>query len=171
MSQRTMWCVTVALLAPSLAAADGGSVQISVAGQGCRITVMTSPNPLRPGPIDVSVLVQDEKSSAVISDVRCAIALRQKGRTIRGTATRAAATNKLFRSAQLELPQAGQWTLEANVQIAGREILASTEVLAAEPLPAVSELWLWTGWPIIAIGLFLANQRLKRSPSARLKPR
>jgi hypothetical protein len=44
---------------PSGLRADGGAMRLSERAGGYRVTVFTDPTPLRAGPVDVSVFVQD----------------------------------------------------------------------------------------------------------------
>lgn len=171
MRNRAIYLVALLLGACGTAWGDGGTVQVSVAEEGYRVTIMTSPSPLRAGPVDVSVLVQDEGSGATVVDARCEIELRQPERSIRAVASREAATNKLFQSAQLELPAAGGWTLEARVIVGNKRIVASTEITAAGPLPAVNELWVWIGWPAVAVGLFVMHRALVEQRVGKLTSR
>src|SRR5262249_156491 len=46
-------------VSPGHARADGGTVRLSQRAGGYQVTVFTEPTPLRAGPVDVSVLVQD----------------------------------------------------------------------------------------------------------------
>src|SRR5262245_36391392 len=95
--------------------ADGGTVRLSQQEGEYQITVLTSPTPLRAGPIDVSVLIQKAGSNELALDGQVAIQATPRnhaGRTISQVATAEAATNKLFRTANFELPEAGTWDVE-----------------------------------------------------------
>ena len=77
-------------------------------------------------------------------------------------ATTEAATNKLFRAAQFELPEPGRWELRVEVEgVHGRAAIGG-EIDAAEPLPRWREMWPWIGWPALAIVLFCIHQTLAR---------
>jgi hypothetical protein len=73
-------------------------------------------------------------------------------------ATTEAATIKLFRAAQFELPEPGR--REMQVQVEGLHGLAviGGEVEASERLPRWQEMWPWIGWPALAIALFSIHQ-------------
>ncbi|WP_302120156.1 hypothetical protein [Allorhodopirellula heiligendammensis] len=98
----------------SRAIADGGKVQWSGIVDGRRYTVFTSPTPLQPGMVDISVLIQNESDGRVMRDatlsVRCQD--RQSERVVEGRASQANSTNRLLQSAKLDLPVAGQWEIE-----------------------------------------------------------
>src|SRR5262249_28873210 len=91
--------VCVLVLCPSPAAADGGSVRLSEQQGNYRISVFTAPTPVRAGPVDISVLVQDAATGEVVSGVRVTIKVARRdapGAAVDQPATTAAATNKLF---------------------------------------------------------------------------
>jgi hypothetical protein len=146
--------------------ADGGTVQLSRQQGEYRITVFTAPAPLRAGPADVSVLVQHAGTGQAIPTARVTIRATPRGRqgdTIVCAATKEAATNKLFRAAVFELPEAGWWELDVVVEGEGREPTeVRFEVEAAERMPQWVTLWPWLAWPAAAIGLFGLHQLLAR---------
>jgi hypothetical protein len=157
-----IWC------AP--ASADGGAMRLSAKKGGYQITVFTAPTPFRTGPVDISVLVQDSLTGAPMPHARVTVRMTKPGRlALEYPATPEAATNKLFRAAQFELPQPGRWDMQ--VQVEGLHGLAviGGEVEAAEPLPRWREMWPWMGWPALAIALFgihqVLVQRKGRSPT------
>ena len=80
----------------------------------------------------------------------------------RPSATAAAATNKLFRAIQLELPESGLWHLEVTVGSPERIERVEVELEVGPPLPSWINLSLWIGWPAAAIALFLIHQHLAR---------
>ena len=98
-----------AVTAPALA--NGGIVRIARAPVGpWLVTVYSSPTPLRTGEVDISVLVQD--SADVIVDVPVAVRAAPAGfvaETVYAPATRAQATNKLFKAAKFDLGVPGRW--------------------------------------------------------------
>lgn len=154
--------LAVCLLAPCAALhADGGTVRLSERKGDYRITVFTSPTPLRAGPVDVSVLVQDAASGELVPQARIHVQLTprdQPEEVIRQRATTEAATNKLFQAAVFDLPRPGGW--EVDIIVAGlREPLAGHFALEAEePLPRPGEMTPWIAWPAVAIALFLIHQ-------------
>jgi hypothetical protein len=169
--------------------ADGGTVRMSEKKGGYLITVFTAPAPFRAGPVDISVLVQDALTGELVPQTRVTVRMtktpsvsppdaggsRRTGVTpvapelaLEYPATREAATNKLLHAAQFELPEPGRWQLEVQVEGVHGLAVIGGELEAAPPLPRWRELWLWIGWPALAIALFgihqvLARRRLSRS--------
>jgi hypothetical protein len=145
------------------ASADGGSMRLSGKKGGYQITVFTAPTPFRAGAVDISALVQDASTGDVMTQVRVAVRMTKPGRlALEYPATSEAASNKLFRAAQFELPEPGRWALEVEVQGSHGLAVIGGELDAAEPLPRWRELWPWIGWPALAIALFGIHQFLAR---------
>jgi hypothetical protein len=79
---------------------------------GYRVSVFTEPTPFRAGPVDISVLVQDASTGEPLPEAQVAVDLTSRdrpGKHIRCTATTAAASNKLFKAAVLDLVEQGWW--------------------------------------------------------------
>ena len=153
------------LLVSSFARADGGALRLSQRQGPYRVSVFTSPTPPRAGPVDVSVFVQDAATGEPVSDVTVLVRATPRGRpgeTIECAATTEAATNKLFRAAVFELPEAGPWELEVRVEGPHGPATVRLEVEAAEAAPRWRTLWPWFGWPALAVGLFVVHRRLAR---------
>jgi len=148
------------------AQADGGLVQVSQVVGDERVTIFTSPNPLRAGPIDVSVWVQEAASGTTLPDARVELELSLPAagsETLRASATHAAATNKLFLAAMLDVPQAGLWHLSANVEGQSRSGATfnrrlNCNLFVAEPLPKWRSMWPWYCWPAVVVLLFAWRQ-------------
>src|SRR5438094_6267524 len=105
----------IGCLVPGQARGDGGTVRLSQQTGGYRITVFTEPTPLRAGPVDVSVLVQDAATGQALPDVQVTVWVAPVGRAgaaVGYPATSEAATNKLLRVALFDFPEAGPWELE-----------------------------------------------------------
>src|SRR4029077_14949184 len=85
-------------------------------------------------------------------------------------ATQEAATNKLLHAAQFEIPVPGRWELEVRVEGSQGTAVVGCELEAAEPLPRWRELWLWIGWPALAIALFGIHQVLSRRRAGKATP-
>ncbi|HSP96511.1 MAG TPA: hypothetical protein VL049_04615 [Candidatus Dormibacteraeota bacterium] len=127
------------------------------------VTVFTSPTPLRAGPIDVSILVQDAHSGDVVTDAAITVALRanaQPSRTVSGSATRDQATNKLLYAALLELPAAGAWQVEIAIERADTTTTLAFAADAAPPLPPWRTYWPYFALPVIAIAVYGLHQWL-----------
>src|SRR5262245_15589213 len=104
---RSIIPLLLALLAtPAVARGDGGTVRFSDQVGGYSFTAFTEPTPLRAGPVDLSVYVCDAQTDAHLPAATVAVRLTADGQTTGPwhAATRAAATNKLFHMAAVELP-------------------------------------------------------------------
>jgi hypothetical protein len=154
------------LVGPCCAAAiaDGGQVRANEKHGEFQITVFTSPNPLRAGPIDVSVLIQDVETGIVHVDGTTTVELTSSDLTlppIRAAATPEAATNKLLGAALFDLPAAGRWN--ARVEVTPHDespISISFTVDAAPLLPSWLSIWPWFSWPFAVIALFVVHRGL-----------
>ncbi len=145
--------------------ADGGAVQLSERVGLYRITVFTAPVPLRAGPVDVSVLVQDAATGSPMSDVRVQVSAGpagSEGAWLHFPATKEAATNKLFFAALFDLPASGRWQVEVNVEGPHGPAQTRFAVEAGPPPPRWAELGFWIGWPLVPILLFAVHQVLVR---------
>ena len=164
------WLVLGIRSAPAFA--DGGSIRLYGEKGGYRITVFSAPTPLRAGPVDLSVMVQDASTGDPLTQVLVTVRMTKSGgAALEFPATSEAATNKLMQAAQFELPEPGRWVLEVHIE--GPHGLAVTggELEAAEPPPRWLEIWPWIGWPALVVTLFGIHQvfvqRTGRSPTKR----
>jgi hypothetical protein len=157
------WLCLGTLCAP--ARADGGSLLLSEKKGGYQITVFTAPTPFRAGPVDISTLVQDASTGDPVTQAQVIVRMTKRGRlALEYPATFEAATNKLFRAAQFELPEPGRWEMQVEVKGVHGPAMFGGEIEAAEPLPRWRELWPWIGWPALVIILFSIRQILARHP-------
>jgi hypothetical protein len=147
--------------------ADGGVVRWSADQDGVELTVFTSPNPLRAGPMDVSVLVQNAQTGETIADADVQVRLMPHDRTaspVQAVATHADATNKLLQAALVELPASGGWDVEVEcttATVAGTQTsVANFSMEAGPPLPRWLAVWPWFTWPLAAILLFGVHRGL-----------
>ena len=148
---------------PAPAFADGGSIRLYGEKGGYRITVFSAPTPLRAGPVDLSVMVQDASTGDPLTRVLVTVRMTKSGGpALEFPATSEAATNKLMQAAQFELPEPGRWALEVHIEGSHGLAVIGGEVDAAEPLPRWRELWPWISWPALAIALFGIHQILAR---------
>jgi hypothetical protein len=148
---------------------DGGTVRLSEQVGEYLVTVFTAPTPLRAGPIDVSVLVQDAGTGKPAAVHEVLLRLRQSGEwTLEQAATQEQATNRLLHAAKFDLPAPGTWQVEVRVRGPNGEVVRKFEVHAAEPLPRWVELWGWIALPVVPVVLFLIHQALReRTPATR----
>lgn len=154
------------LLLPSSAAADGGALRLAEQKDGYRIAVFTAPTPLRAGPADISVLVQDAATGDPASAVQVSIAARRHdvySDEICHPATTQAATNKLYHAATFELPDPGWYSVKVRVVGDRGATQLDFDVEAGDAFPAALSELPWLGWPLLAILLFVIHQFLVRS--------
>jgi hypothetical protein len=160
-----LFCSSFILHPSSFLKADGGTLCLLERAGGYQVAVFTSPTPLRAGPVDVSILVQNASTREQVPGARVVVRLKRHGTTgptLEYEATTEAATNKLFRAANLDLPEAGRWDIEIRIDGPFGPAGVKCEVEAAGPLPRWLEVWPWVGWPALAILLFCVHQRLVR---------
>jgi hypothetical protein len=162
-----LWLGLCATVSPALG--DGGTLRFSGRRGDRVVTVFTAPAPLRAGPIDLSVLVQDSGTGRPITDLPIEVHAQRIGHaktTIRAAATTEAATNKLLRAARLELSAPGQWRFDVLVRGVTQSQQVGFDVLVAEPVTPWLQMIFWIAWPIVPIGLFaLAQLRFRGAHS------
>lgn len=158
------------LLSAAGARGDGGTVRVSEPRGRWQVTAFTSPTPLRAGPIDVSVLVQDAKTGRPDPAARVTVTAASRATppvVVSEPATTDAATNKLLVAALFDLPHGGWWDFQVEVRAAGETQAVTFEAEAAEPLPGWVSLAGWVAWPAAAVLVFAAHQRLVRRKAGR----
>jgi hypothetical protein len=162
--------IVVVLALPASALADGGALRLSEETGNYQIAIFTSPTPLRAGPVDISVLVQDAATHEPVSDVQIVIKAAHHdrlGTAIHRPATFEAATNKLFQAAALNLNEPGWWQVKIGLDGPLGEELVALDIEAEKPLPRYLAMWPWLTWPALPILLFGAHQFLVRRPARR----
>jgi hypothetical protein len=158
----------------AIANADGGQLRALERHGEFQLAVFTSPNPLRAGPVDVSVLIQNATTGQSIAEgeLTVAVALTPRDNAqfpIRVAATSAEATNKLLRAASIDVPAAGRWDVRVECHmpdVSMPEVVAFT-IDAAPPLPPWLSVWPWFTWPIGAVVLFGIHRVLVARRDAR----
>ncbi len=156
--------LTCSLFQSAPAWADGGAVRLRERAGAYQIAVFTSPTPLRAGPVDFSVLVQDAATGAWTPDAHVTVRLKANGsgQALECPASAEAATNKLYRAAVFILPTPGRWDVEVMVEGPRGPASVRFAVDAADPPPPWLDLWLWFAWPAVAVALFGIHQALVR---------
>lgn len=161
---RALMATIGCMIATSSVFADGGRVELSQVAGPYRVTVFRAPVPLHPGPIDISVLVQDVASGAVIQDTHATLICRHKqsGTQLRRVADRSQATNQLMSSAKFELPSAGDWQIQVNVdqpvsQSFEFSVTATDAQISAPTLVFIALL------PLIFFAAYLLREHIRRA--------
>jgi hypothetical protein len=151
-----------------MARGDGGAVRFSEKRGDYRITVFTSPTPLRAGPVDISVFVQNAATGEAVTAGEIIVRVAPRGRpddALQQLATTEAATNKLYRAAVFELMESGWWDVDIKFEGLREPVQVRLELEAGPQLPRWRSLWLWIGWPAVAIVLYAVHQWLVRRTS------
>jgi hypothetical protein len=147
------------------AKADGGSLRLAAKKGGYQISVFTAPTPFRAGSVDISALVQDATTGDLVTQARVIVRMTKPGRfALEFPATVEAATNKLFRAAQFELPEPGHWEMQVGVEGVHGLAVIGADIEAGEALPRWPETWPWILWPVLVIVLFSIHQILAARP-------
>lgn len=150
-------------LQPIAVRADGGVVRWSGRAGAYAVTVFTTPTPLRVGPVDVSVLVQEATTLRPMPDARVVLELTSPDRTsFHFAATREASANKLMTAAQFDWPCAGRWHVTARIDGKHGQEKAQFDVEVHDPLPHWQELWAWIALPFAVAGLYALLQKYAR---------
>lgn len=150
--------------------ADGGALVVRQNAGPLTISIFSSPEPLRVGAGDLSVMVQraDDKSTVLDATVK----LHMTHKTPDGIseifvpATHAKATNKLLYASQVNLTAEGPWKLVATVdsKVGNAEVAANINVMPAEP--RIFAYWPYFAVVPLVIILFAINQWLKAKRKA-----
>jgi hypothetical protein len=155
----------IVMLAPLALHADGGTVQLHEASGPYVVTVFTTPETLRAGPIDTSVLIQDRESGGVILDAAVTLVVQSAAATGPGfqiRVTHTQARNKLLQAATIAIPAPGWWTMQVSVSRNGVQAAVATKVLVQPPAPRLAGIWPYLILPPVAIVLFALHQALRR---------
>lgn len=142
--------------------ADGGMLRISKKVNGLVISAFTSPTPACVGTIDVSILIQDERTGTAILDGDVTIVARRGNSTHAAAATAETATNRMMRAAQIDLRDAGRWSFEIDFQKDQSESRIAFDLDVEPAAPRWRELLPWIVWPFGAILVFGILQRGER---------
>ena len=165
---RGLLLVTPLLMFGSMAHADGGFVELHQESGQFLVTVFTSPGPLRVGPIDISVLVQDRSNGQPLLDGEVSVQLSKEGEmTLAERATREVAQNKLLYSALVHLPEAGQWEMEVTIKQGKETARILGQVSATASPPFLLSYWRGLSLPPIIVAAFALNQWSKRRTAQR----
>jgi hypothetical protein len=159
----TLFLAVSVMLAPVIARGDGGVVRLREPSGTFLVTVFTAADPLRAGPIDASVLVQDRQTGAVILDATVKLEIQPVSGSSPDFLTFAKseqATNKLLKAARIDLP-AGSWILRVSVSQGHQAAAFATDLKVVAAKPRASGIWPLLIIPPFAIGLFALHQMLR----------
>lgn len=155
---------------------DGGAIIARQTVNGFEMTVFASPAPVRAGPVDVSVLVQESdkpildatvevtwKASSAAAPEWLPPCCTMDSGAERVPALRAHSNNRFLYSAIVPMKFAGPSELIIRVARGGQEAVLSCAVEVRPPRPAVLAFWPWLAFPPVAVAGFALHQRLSRS--------
>jgi hypothetical protein len=149
-----------------IAQADGGVVIFQRASPPFTITLFSTEMPLRPGPADLSVLLEQPDGHSPILDAQVFMELQHEaGMFIRAEATRSQARNKLLYCSLINLPVAGQWKMKMHIRRGADNAEVLSDLFVAAPQPVLVSYWKLMALPPIVIILFIINQRLRGTRS------
>lgn len=166
--------LTLLFSAAGLLLGDGGTLVLRKQAGPLTISIFSSPEPLRVGSADLSVMVQKSQDNSAVLDANVRMHLRQSRADgiaeVVAPARHNDASNKLLYAAHVNLPSAGKWQLAATVESPnGSAEVASTINVQSRRSPLVAY------WPYFAVVpllvlLFAINQLLKSRRNAK-RPR
>lgn len=142
---------------------DGGRLCVSRSDGNYRLSVFSAPTPFRAGPVDISVLVQDNISGEVLPQTSVAVQLRlqnQPDKPICIMAIESAATNKLLKAAVFDLPSPGRWEVEIMIRGEQGSARVYLELEADQREMSWPAVWPWLSWPVPVILLFSIHEWL-----------
>jgi hypothetical protein len=154
------------LASAALALADGGAVQLSQIIGPHRVTVLTSPTPLRVGRCDVSVVVSDAERGDDVRSARILLSLVPLDGSAAPTthaATTDASPTGLFQMATFDAPRPGIWTLTVDIDGPAGLAHVATDLQIAPPIPRWSAFLGWILLPLGPIALHLIRTGRGRS--------
>jgi hypothetical protein len=166
-----LFMLLVVIIVPTLRSsvrADGGVVLLRRTAGPFTVTAFSAETPLRAGPADISVMIEDARDPGPVLGARVFIEFKHEaGATVTAEATHGQARNKLLYCSLINLPEPGRWKMKVAVSHAGESAEALGALTVVEPQPV-----LWTygeliAFPPIIIFLFVINQWLRRHGSLR----
>lgn len=151
-----------------IARADGGVVICQRTSVPFSITLFSGEMPLRPGPADLSVLLEQPVAHSPILDAQIFINLEdENGTIIRAEATRNQARNKLLYCSLITLPKSGHWKMVVHVIRGDEKADMFYDLVVTAPQPVLLSNWKLISLPPLIIILFIINQWLRRNVAIR----
>ena len=153
------------------AGADGGTVQLAQTAGPFVVTVFTAPTPLRAGPVDISVMVQNQLDQQPVLDGQVLVELRSEdGVVVRAQAMRGQAQNNLLYAALINVPEPGRWALEVTTSRGQSSAKVNGNIKVGSASGFLLSYWRSLALPSIMIVLFVLNQWLKRRGDLLIAP-
>ena len=149
----------------ALLMADGGTLVLRKQAGPLTISVFSTPEPLRVGPADLSVLVQKSAGNDAVLDAQVKLHLTHSSpegiAEVFAPAIHKNATNKLLYAARVNFPSQGDWKLSATVESKDGSAEVAGNVMVAGRQPAIVTYWPYFGIVPVLVILFLINQWLR----------
>ncbi len=162
---RSIWLVSLAFAAAATLRGDGGTLVLRKQAGPLTISVFASPEPLRVGPVDLSVMVQrvDDKSEVLNGDVKMHLTRSSPDgiSELFAPATHSNATNKLLYASRISLPAAGIWKLAVMVNSKSGNAEVAGEITVRPPQAPILAYWPYFAVVPLIVALFVINQWLK----------
>ena len=162
--------IRMLLIAASISAAtnsiraDGGTVLWQRTTGPFQVTLFTAQTPLRKGPGDLSVMLEEAGETRPIVDARVFVELENgAGKTIRAEATHRLARNKLLYCSLINLPEAGHWKMRIIIEYGDERAEVLDHLMVSNAQPMLLAYWKLMTFPPMIIILFIINQWLRRS--------
>jgi len=156
--------VVLALCAPPLALADGGTVILYRDAGPFTVTLFAPGVPLHTGATDLSVLVQERAGGEVLFDPGVTLTATQPGAhaaPVAATLSHAMAANQLLQAANVRFSRPGKWRIALNVRRGEQTATLNTEVTVEPNRSRAYMVWFYLLLPLAFILLFVAHQTLK----------
>jgi hypothetical protein len=146
------------------ARADGGAILLHQDAGAFTITLFATPQPLRTGDADLSVMVQDRTSGEILLDPTVDLTVALQSATANQQTVRLAksqASNRLLLAGTVRFSSAGDWRITLAVRRGDNTAQLST-VCAVEPDRSRATLvWFYVLLPVGIILLFVIHQVLQ----------
>ena len=141
--------------------ADGGNVLWQRSMGSTTVTAFTTQSPMRPGPADISFLVENNGQSQAILDAKVFVTFQSEtGVTIGTEATHAQARNKLLYCTLIDLPKPGHWKMTLLVVHAAERVEVVSDLSVSGPQSPLIANWKLMAFPFTIAILFIFQQRL-----------
>jgi hypothetical protein len=165
------------LLSANFCLADGGTIIARQTINGLDLTVFAAPAPLRAGPVDVSVLLQDATTKKPVLDATVDVSWSSVSPASPDwmppccsmtpgpggvPATRGHSQNKFLYSAIVPVRSAGNSEFVIRTKSTNGEATISCKIMAAPPRPPVTAYWPFLALPPFAVAAFTLHQSLTR---------
>ena len=141
--------------------ADGGSVLWKRTTGSITVTAFTTQSPLRPGPADISFLLENNGQSQPILDAQVFVTFQSEtGSNLRTEATHAQARNKLLYCTLIDLPQPGRGKMTLLIVHGTERVEIVSDLAVSEPQSPLITNWKFVAFPLTIAILFMFQQGL-----------